>query len=230
MTDPLQQLHVRYRHSLRDRQRLLEDLWRKRASDPGALAALQHAAHRLAGSAPIYGYAAIGDHARALDHAAGALGGVDDGAQQEAVAAAMQGLLAALDAAASAAESETDVADRHPARQRVLLIDDQPLRWRRLGDDLRGHGCSVRTAADETEVWQQLVTWPCTAVVIDLGLQSAEPTRLIAMIRGESRFAGLGIVALGAAQPRDGADLCDVVLAADADSAAVHAALLAAQA
>lgn len=224
MTDPLQQLQARYRNSLRERQRVLEALWHTRTADADALAAMQHEAHRLAGSAPIYGYDVIGERARALDHAVGAVRGEPDGVQLDAAVAA---LLAALEAAASAAESDAGV-DAQSTRQQVLLIDDRSLSLRRLSDALSGRGYGVRTAADETEVWQQLVTWPCTAVVIDFRLQATEPAQLIALIRNEPRFAGLPIVAVGAIPQQGGADDCDVVLAADSDDAAVYAAVLAA--
>lgn len=225
MNDPLQQLHARYRHSLRNRQRLLEDLWRKTASDVEALTQVHHAVHRLAGSAPLYGYAVIGDHARAVDHAIEALGGTMDEAQRLQIDLVLHSLLAELEAAATGVESAV-VVSTQPDPAQVLLIDDQPERARRLASALRRHGCGVRVAEDSTDVWQQLVTWSCTAVVIDLALQVVEPAQLLGLIRGEARFANLRIVAIGSGQKGGCAGHCDVILGAGADSAAVHAALL----
>lgn len=62
-------LKARYLQSLPDKHASIGDAWRAFASAPGERAALDlHAlAHRLAGSAPAYGYEAIGAAAHVVD-------------------------------------------------------------------------------------------------------------------------------------------------------------------
>lgn len=62
-------LRTRYAQSLRDKHASLESAWRAFATAPDerALPELQTMVHRLAGSAPAYGYEAIGAAAHVAD-------------------------------------------------------------------------------------------------------------------------------------------------------------------
>ena len=64
-------LHARYARSLAAKHAALLDAWRAFASakDDASARALHGLIHRLAGSAPTYGYASLGMLARKADHA-----------------------------------------------------------------------------------------------------------------------------------------------------------------
>ena len=67
----LDALHARYAHSLASKHAALLEAWHAFSATPGEASArtLQGLVHRLAGSAPTYGYASLGMLARAADHA-----------------------------------------------------------------------------------------------------------------------------------------------------------------
>jgi HPt (histidine-containing phosphotransfer) domain-containing protein len=64
-------LHARYARSLASKQAALLEAWRafKTAKDDASARELHGLVHRLAGSAPTYGYASLGTLARKADHA-----------------------------------------------------------------------------------------------------------------------------------------------------------------
>lgn len=64
-------LHARYARSLASKHAALLEAWRafKKARDDASAKKLHGLVHRLAGSAPTYGYAALGMQARKADHA-----------------------------------------------------------------------------------------------------------------------------------------------------------------
>lgn len=64
-------LHARYARSLESKHAALLEAWRafKKAKDEASAKKLHGLVHRLAGSAPTYGYAALGTLARKADHA-----------------------------------------------------------------------------------------------------------------------------------------------------------------
>lgn len=69
MSEPIEQLHARYRASLADKANDLEQLWPLPTSSPAKdrVAALRQALHKLAGSAGSYGHTEIGAKARLLE-------------------------------------------------------------------------------------------------------------------------------------------------------------------
>jgi hypothetical protein len=77
-------LHARYAHSLASKHAALLEAWRSFSAAPDEAAArkLHGLVHRLAGSAPTYGYASLGLHARDADHVF-ARGGPDLAARLE---------------------------------------------------------------------------------------------------------------------------------------------------
>jgi HPt (histidine-containing phosphotransfer) domain-containing protein len=64
-------LHARYARSLASKHAALLDAWRafKKARDDASAKKLHGLVHRLAGSAPTYGYGSLGALARTADHA-----------------------------------------------------------------------------------------------------------------------------------------------------------------
>jgi HPt (histidine-containing phosphotransfer) domain-containing protein len=64
-------LHARYARSLASKHAALQEAWRafKAAKDDASARKLHGLVHRLAGSAPTYGYASLGTLARNADHA-----------------------------------------------------------------------------------------------------------------------------------------------------------------
>ncbi len=64
-------LHARYARSLASKHATLIDAWRAfaAAKDDASARKLHGLVHRLAGSAPTYGYSALGTLARKADHA-----------------------------------------------------------------------------------------------------------------------------------------------------------------
>ena len=98
-------LHARYARSLASKHAALLEAWRSFSAAPDDAAAarkLHGLVHRLAGSAPTYGYASLGLHAREADHAF-ARGGPDLAAR---LGAPVEALLADL-----AREAERVAAD-----------------------------------------------------------------------------------------------------------------------
>ena len=67
----MQALHARYARSLASKHAALLDAWRafSAAKDESSARKLHGLVHRLAGSAPTYGYASLGTLARKADHA-----------------------------------------------------------------------------------------------------------------------------------------------------------------
>lgn len=216
MTNRFEQLHLRYRQSLRGKHAALATLWDRAQDSVDSFLALQLAVHRLAGSAPIYGFDAIGDRARIadslIDRVADGSGMPTDALQRQQVAEVVLGVLDALDVAAAAAEQV--FAAPPLLAGHVLVIDDQPMRSAPLVRALEAAGSHVRVAVDATEVWQQLVAWPCTAAILDLRLRASDPVELVGMIRSEPRFANIHLIAAGHVEGTPGAECaacCDAV-------------------
>jgi len=67
----MEALHARYARSLASKHAALLDAWRAfaAAKDEASARELHGLIHRLAGSAPTYGYASLGTLARTADHA-----------------------------------------------------------------------------------------------------------------------------------------------------------------
>jgi HPt (histidine-containing phosphotransfer) domain-containing protein len=105
------ELRTRYVQSLPDKRAALGNAWRAFASAPDERAAieLQALAHRLAGSAPAYGFEAIGEAAHVVDALVNAWmkhpasDREDAGTLAARIAAPMQALIASLAQAIEAA-------------------------------------------------------------------------------------------------------------------------------
>ncbi len=101
LPDRLETLRARYVESLPSKRAALDAAWRAflAAPDAGKARELQTLAHRLSGSAPAYGYEALGDRARAVDALIDRHHGDDLNALARQLAEAMRSLLENLDEA-----------------------------------------------------------------------------------------------------------------------------------
>lgn len=108
----LQELHARYQGSLPNKRASVELAWRalcENSSDPARLESLMRLVHRLAGSAPSYGYLEIGELAgnadallgQACDADAGTSGASGSSSILDGLAPLIGSLLQALDDASS---------------------------------------------------------------------------------------------------------------------------------
>ncbi len=86
-----------------------------------------------------------------------------------------------------------DLDDRqhHPATQaRVLVVDDDPWICRLLTRFLSSEGFEVRTATSGRLMWQELESWACDLLILDLRLPSGEDGLSLAKsIRQQSEIA-----------------------------------------
>lgn len=227
--DPrVQRLRERYRASFPLKRDLIERCWECACAQPdeaSVRAELRHHVHRLAGSAPVYGYDQLGRDARRLDtelvdwersdpHTRGTPAEL-----LAQVAPQMERLLRLLHTAIGeepAAGSEA---------LRVVVVGDPQVDVGPLAAELRAHGCEVSIVADPDMLWQTLAGWPCSGVLFDARDGDRSLGELTRMLRAEPSFATIAIVgiAVGSASP------CDVGLDADADAEQILAALRAAR-
>lgn len=76
------------------------------------------------------------------------------------------------------------------ARERVLVVDDDPRICRLLARFLSGEGFHVETVTSGRLMWQKLESWPCDLLILDLRLPSGEDGLSLAKaIRQQSEIA-----------------------------------------
>ncbi len=76
------------------------------------------------------------------------------------------------------------------ARERVLVVDDDPAICRLLARFLGGEGFEVETVTSGRSMWQRLESWPCDLLILDLRLPSGEDGLSLARsIRQQSEIA-----------------------------------------
>ena len=76
------------------------------------------------------------------------------------------------------------------ARERVLVVDDDPAICRLLTRFLGGEGFEVETVTSGRSMWQKLESWPCDLLILDLRLPSGEDGLSLARsIRQQSEIA-----------------------------------------
>lgn len=191
-TQRFDRLRQRYAASLTRKRQDLDAAWRRLQADPHdarACADLQDQVHRLAGSAPAYGYEAIGLLAREADRLLTAWREPatprpdGDPMPVATIASPMRVLLATL--------READVGT---PRLRVVLVDDDPTFARLCADELEAEGCGVRVETDAHELPQVLAGEPCHAVVLDYWLRGETAAEIAASLRRDGRFATLALV------------------------------------
>ncbi|HZW15565.1 MAG TPA: response regulator [Brevundimonas sp.] len=123
------------------------------ADDPGA-AAVETTAHKLAGSAAIFGFPQVGEAARAVDEAFAA------GSRPDR--ASLEGLIARLAALTSAGAGAEPDSPETPVRgaETILIVEDDELLRANAERALRGQGYQVICAADGDEALARLEALP----------------------------------------------------------------------
>lgn len=191
-------LRARYAASLQRKRDALAGAWNAFSPDPGddgRRREVQTHVHRLAGSAPAYGYERLGEAARAADaalHEWDALAAPLRDAPQvllARLALPMQRLLDELDLAireSPAASSDSPL--------RVLLVEDDPGQAVLIGAQLEARGVAVRFERNADALWQALALWPCHAVVLDFWLRGETAVEIAQMLRREPHFAHVALV------------------------------------
>ena len=192
-------LRSRYLESLPSKQSHLLEAWMAFRQAPGDAAARTHLRtllHRLAGSAPAYGYAAIGEVAASASHC---LGVEDPGdLSVDEVAPLIERLLPMIEAITRSLQANGDaqVDPSAPPPLRVILVEDDPDQAAAIAGALSAQGCVVRHAEHSESFWEVATTWPCDAVVIDywLGVETARD--IVALVRNEPTFASIALLCL----------------------------------
>lgn len=188
-TQRFDRLRRRYAASLTRKRQDLDAAWRRLQGDARACADLHEQVHRLAGSAPAYGYEAIGVLARDVDRLLttwreSAAPPADGDAEPVAtIASPVRSLLAAL-----------READFGTPRLRIVLVDDDPMFARLCADALEAEGCGVRVETEAHELPQVLAAEPCHAVVLDYWLRGETAAEIAASLRRDGRFAALALI------------------------------------
>ena len=161
----------------------LELLRRHLAADELAVAAVEETAHKLAGTAAIFGFAEVGEAARAVDRIFSA-GGRPDREVLEALIARLAE--AARRGAAEASPRDAPIA---PGRgETVLLVEDDDLIRTHAERQLRSFGYKVIAAADGDALLAGLETLPPVDLLFtDLMLPGAADGRALARAMKQAR-------------------------------------------
>ncbi|MCR6702170.1 MAG: response regulator [Dokdonella sp.] len=198
-------LHQRYVDSFARKREEIEQAWKRMLLMPeeeAARADLQRLVHRLSGSAPAYGFDALGALARTVDERLAGWQRTPAHRREPTITLAndlqapIQRLLAAFTAQAPKAPVAA-TADAAPPL-RVILVEDDGEQAAQLAATLERHGLIVRHAADSAALWQMLVTWPCQAIVLDYWLHGETAAEVAGMLQRESSFARVARVCLTA--------------------------------
>lgn len=197
-------LHQRYTDSFAHKRNEIEHAWKQillMPEEESARADLQRLVHRLSGSAPAYGFDALGALARAVDDQLTQWQRTPPHRREPPITLAndlqapIQHLLAALSTQApTAAPAEPVAGESVPLR--VILVEDDEDQAARTTARLEQQGMSVRHAADSAALWQMLVTWPCQAIVLDYWLHGETAAEIAGMLQRESSFAGIARICL----------------------------------
>lgn len=223
-------LRSRYVESLPSKQSHLLEAWMAFRQAPGDEAARMHLRtllHRLAGSAPAYGYAAIGEVAASASHCLG----VEDlgDLSVDEVATLVERLLPMIESITRTSQASADT-DATPSPLRVILVEDDPDQAAAIAGALSALGCTVRHAEHSESFWEVVTTWPCDAVLIDYWLGAETARDIVALVRNEPTFASIALLCLtvesSAAKLRAVLDAgCDAVLSKTEAAPQIMAAL-----
>lgn len=198
-------LHQRYVDSFARKREEIEQAWKRMLLMPdeeAARADLQRLVHRLSGSAPAYGFDALGALARTVDERLAAWQRTPAHRREPTITLAndLQAPIRSLLAAFTAQTPKAPVAamtDTAPPL-RVILVEDDADQAAQLATTLERHGLIVRHATDSAALWQMLVTWPCQAIVLDYWLHGETAAEIAGMLQRESSFARVARVCLTA--------------------------------
>jgi len=197
-------LHQRYTDSFPRKRSEIERAWQQvlhTGGEEGARADLQRLVHRLAGSAPAYGFEAIGTLARGVEEhllQAPRPARPPDltAAPTGDLHASIQALIDALAAQEHPAPANAAETSAPPAPVRVILVLDSVEQARELREHLERQGLVVQHVADSAALWQMLVTWPCQAIVLDYWLHGETAAEIAGMLGRESSFARIARICL----------------------------------
>ncbi|WP_300616044.1 response regulator [Dokdonella sp.] len=192
-------LRARYAASLQRKRDALASAWNAFAAAPGddgLRRDVQTHTHRLAGSAPAYGYERLGEAARTTDvalHEWERLAVALRGEAHELRARLEEPMRRLLDELDRTIREETPSAPADSSL-RVLLIEDDPGQAVLIGAQLEARGAVVRFERGADALWQALALWPCHAVVLDYWLRGETAAEIARMLRREPHFAHIALV------------------------------------
>jgi CheY-like chemotaxis protein/HPt (histidine-containing phosphotransfer) domain-containing protein len=207
VTDPLAALNERYRASLPEKRSAIMaafSAWRADLGELEHLRGVNRLLHKLAGSAGGYGYARLGESARAAD---GLLydwlsDAPSDIAQRSAFLLDIEPLMHAIDDLFDVAvrESRTDIAGdvrglmSRPIR--VLLVDDDSELANLLIEKLRHEGIDVLAAGDGAGMHLMLSQARPDVLVLDFWLRNETGDDLARSVRSTPGLSNLPAVCL----------------------------------
>ena len=206
MHDALTALNRRYRNSLPEKRALIAAAfltWRIDVSRLDALRELARLLHKLAGSAGGYGYARLGESARAAD---GLMhewlsDAPDDLAARQQFAGVLAPLMRAVDDLFEAAINEGVTASTAASMNanepiRVVLVDDDVELSLLLTEQLRNEGIDVVCADSGDGMLRLLEQSLPDVLVLDFWLRGETGEDLARSVRRNAAFASLPAVCL----------------------------------
>jgi CheY-like chemotaxis protein/HPt (histidine-containing phosphotransfer) domain-containing protein len=201
-------LRERYRGSLANKRIGLEAAWRAFRSSGGnaeTLDALLLLVHRLAGSAPAYGYEALGELASEVNRLLAAGRSTDQAGTRRSAShelidklAPRVGLLlsALAESADSVAASSVQIDPGRASPLRVTLIEDDPEQALGIQAALESQGCEVAVALHSDSLWELITIWPCDVVLVDYWLDRETALDIVRLIRSEPSFSTMAVICL----------------------------------
>ena len=201
--DPRQEfaeLHHRFRSTLGLRRQLIVDQWTELRTVRWSIAGvdmLQVWVHQMAGSSGSFGYPALGECARELEHR---LAGVTGGAAHSmdavaAIAASVERLRIHIDRVLAMEPSElpvpqTVLAAEGSSRSLIHVVDGDADILELLASCLRTQGYRVKAYADPDAMLPDLVDDPPTTILMDVGFSGGrwQGIHAINSIRSNSRI------------------------------------------
>jgi CheY-like chemotaxis protein/HPt (histidine-containing phosphotransfer) domain-containing protein len=207
VTDALTALNERYRGSLPEKRSAIMAAfaaWRADLGELEHLREMNRLLHKLAGSAGGYGYARLGESARAAD---GLLhewlsDAPDEIALRSAFLLDIEPLMHAVDDLFDAAVSESRNANQDARRTsasrpiRVLLVDDDSELANLLVEKLRHEGIDVSSTGDGAGMHQMLSQARPDVLVLDFWLRDETGDDLARSVRRTPGMANLPAICL----------------------------------
>lgn len=199
-------LRERYQSSFPSKREGLEVAWlafRSHAGRSGTLDALLQLVHRLAGSAPAYGYTEIGEISAVANRLLSAArsrepaSSSDENRQLlEALSEPIENLLSALSAATEVAEMGVSSSPTSTTPLRVILVEDDAEQAAAIAKSLRAADFVVSIAPRSDALWELITLWPCDALVVDYWLDRETALDIVRIVRHETSFAQVATICL----------------------------------
>jgi len=190
--------------SLASKRAALADAWRAFvvAPDERNGRELHVLVHRLAGSAPAYGYGPLGELASGVDQTLAdwekTLPAMRDAASAlaERLAVPMRNLLDAIASHVDESAMSSGAAPLAVDTLRVILVEDDPGQASMIGAQLEARGCAVRIESSAQMLLETLLIWPCHAVVLDFWLRGETAAEIAATLRRDPALERTALVCL----------------------------------